>query len=428
MIIKSEQFSKLLHELECCGEDEKKQKMEEMKRVMEELDYGEFKSVFTKELFDKIHQMIEKKKLSMENALKLLKQMGYCKALKYFSSRSFGESSLGKRFEKMMIDENEKKEEKDVNHLIDLCECYLLLEGLFSSKYHSIYMPFLLKVASKKEESKEVQKEVEMALLALVNTFRHSIKKELYLSEIVEIIKRHQEFNNLTRLACSSAWVFLINRVYSDKSLEKVIVDELHFARDATRELEHLSKCVDWKREKEERKGKETKEELIIFGWICTITCYLSWCKLRNEELTGLIVGIADILFAAKDNYQKISNVCIDLFKVALRKEAVKAEGLLSCGVVDAVLEGIQQPTLNDYFAFDGLRILKKISKSLKGKKRDEIEEVKGKEAKKKVFKKLEEEGYEDTITSFHKIFGFLNIRFWQTDLSLNISDYLVNV
>eukprot|EP00770_Monocercomonoides_exilis_P000423 MONOS_420.1-p1 / transcript=MONOS_420.1 / gene=MONOS_420 / organism=Monocercomonoides_exilis_PA203 / gene_product=unspecified product / transcript_product=unspecified product / location=Mono_scaffold00007:27207-27823(-) / protein_length=132 / sequence_SO=supercontig / SO=protein_coding / is_pseudo=false len=106
-------FTKLLHELEYCSEDEQKQKITEFNGLLDEMG--------TKEIF-----------------------------------------------EKMIIDENEKKEGKNEKLLVDLCECYLLFySGVFSSKMLSLCVPCLLKFALKKEEREKVQKEVEMALLAL---------------------------------------------------------------------------------------------------------------------------------------------------------------------------------------------------------------------------------------------------------------------
>ncbi|KAH7820522.1 uncharacterized protein MONOS_301 [Monocercomonoides exilis] len=71
--------------------------------------------------------MIEERKISMENALVLLKQIGYCNVLMDLWSRSFEESSLKKKIEKLKVEEEEKKEEKNEMLLVDLCECYVSL-------------------------------------------------------------------------------------------------------------------------------------------------------------------------------------------------------------------------------------------------------------------------------------------------------------
>ncbi|KAH7819016.1 uncharacterized protein MONOS_13270 [Monocercomonoides exilis] len=167
---RTEQFSKLFCEVERCREVEQMQKIEEMNGLIDEMEKKEFKSVFTEELFDKIHQMIGEKTLSWGNAILLLKHAGFCKVLKKIPFYSFDYSSLSKRMKEMIIDENEKKkEEKNEKRLIDLCECYLLLNRWPSSEMDSIIVPCLLKVALKKDETDEAQKEVEMALLALGN-------------------------------------------------------------------------------------------------------------------------------------------------------------------------------------------------------------------------------------------------------------------
>ncbi|KAH7818898.1 uncharacterized protein MONOS_1728 [Monocercomonoides exilis] len=168
MMTKTEQFSKLFCELEHCREDEQIQKMEEMKRMIDEMNRKEFQTVFTKECFNKIHQMIEKNSLSLERTTLLLKHAGFCKVLKKIFLYSFYCSLLSERMKEMIIDENEKK--KDEKLLTDFCECFaLLIEGSIPKKLLSIVVPCLLKVALKKDETEEAQKEVEMALLALGN-------------------------------------------------------------------------------------------------------------------------------------------------------------------------------------------------------------------------------------------------------------------
>ncbi|KAH7814792.1 uncharacterized protein MONOS_18398 [Monocercomonoides exilis] len=84
-----------------------------------------------------------------------------------------------------MIEEDKKKEEKNEKLLVDVCECYLTLDYDLSSELLSICVSCLLKAASKKEESEETRKEVEMALLALNSIGRYEyFAQELYLNEI----------------------------------------------------------------------------------------------------------------------------------------------------------------------------------------------------------------------------------------------------
>ncbi|KAH7818642.1 uncharacterized protein MONOS_2341 [Monocercomonoides exilis] len=164
----TKKFAELFSELEDCNEEEQKQNIGEMNGVIDGMNEEEFNSIFTTELFDEIQTMIEKKKITMENAFYLLKRIGYCKAFKHADVYGFEESSLNFRFEKMIENEDKKKEINNENLLIDLYECYVSLNDEFAStEFLSIIVPRLLKVASIKEESEEVQKKVEMALLAL---------------------------------------------------------------------------------------------------------------------------------------------------------------------------------------------------------------------------------------------------------------------
>ncbi|KAH7823735.1 uncharacterized protein MONOS_18625 [Monocercomonoides exilis] len=387
------------------------------------MEEEEFESFFKKEMFSRIDEMIEENKLTIENAILLMKHIGYCKTMKFLFLHSFEENSFRVRLEKMIIEENEKKDEKNEKLLVDLCECYLLLNDEFILyDFLSMIMPPLLKVASKKEESEETKKEVEMALLALscIRKYRE-IEQELYLNEIKEIIKYHQEHRTMTRLAYQSAWMFLIDRLDTDKSLERVIVNELHFAREATRELEELTICIDWKR------GKETKEEVILFGWLRTLQSFFFLFQLRNEEFIWLFSSIVQVFRAAKDNCRGIRSQCICSLRRAAKNRNVKIDDWMKSGAIDAILEEIQRPTLNDDVAYECLLFFTNVSNRLKEKTKNKMNERKRKATKMETFEKLEEEGYEDIITSFHETLNFLN-RKYNYELSLDISDYFMNV
>ncbi|KAH7818834.1 uncharacterized protein MONOS_13660 [Monocercomonoides exilis] len=396
---RTEQFSKLFCELEDCREDEQMQKIKEMNGLIDEMDEEEFESIFTIELFDTIYRMIEEKTLSWRNATLLLKHVGCCKVLKKIELFSFDDSLLSERMKEMIIDENEKKkEEKNEKHLIDLCECYLLLNRWPSSEMDSIYVPCLLKVALKKDETEEAQKEVEMALLALSNIGNWEIEQELYLNEITEIIRYHQEHHNLTRLAYQSAWQFLIKRFYWDKSLEEVIVNELHFSKEAARELEDLSKSVDWKRKEEEKGEREAKNVLVIERWFDVIYEFLYSNTLWNEELAGLINCIVQVLRASRGNHKDIRNGCLDSLRCASEKRDMEIDDMLKSGAVDAVLEEMNQSTLGDDILWNCLIFFLNISERLNEKKDDEKEASKRKLIKRKMFEKMEEEGFEDSV------------------------------
>ncbi|KAH7828472.1 uncharacterized protein MONOS_17183 [Monocercomonoides exilis] len=259
----------------------------------------------------------------MRNAILLLKHVGYCNVLKSIWICSFKESPLNKIFEKMIIEEEKKKEEKDEKHLADLYECFISLSFDFPQGLILMCVSCLLKVALKKEEDEETQKEVEMALLALSCIYSHyEIEQKQYLNEIKEIIQYHQEHHNLTRLAYLYAWEFLIFRLDTDKSLNEVIVNELYFGREARRELKELSKCVDWKRKEERRGEKEGKEEYILIEGL-------------QYESVELISSITQIYRAATDNREDID--------------------MLKGGAVDAVLEGLQRHTFKGKMAYESL-------------------------------------------------------------------------
>ncbi|KAH7820200.1 uncharacterized protein MONOS_8807 [Monocercomonoides exilis] len=393
----SEKYSKLFDQLERCNEDEQRKKIEEMNEVIDEMDEEEFESMFTPVLLNKMHKMFVEKKLLMNDALVLLKHFGYYRVLKFSHVYGIEEASFYERFEEMIIDEEMKKKEKDEKLLVDLFECYLLLNNRFNSILFSICVPCLMKVALKKEGNEETQKEVEMALLALSNVLYLDMGQELNLNDIKEIIQYQQEHHNLTRLAYQSVWQFLIYRFFNDKRLEDAIANELHLAREAKKEMEELMIYVDWKRTEEERE-KETKEELILLRWLEVLNLYFSKCRLRNEEFVGLVGSIVRVFRAARDNYKEISNQCVYSLKKAAESRAGKIDDLLKSGSIDAVLDEIQQQTMNDRIVSDLLSFFMVVLWKLEEKEKDEKEKAKRKELKRKVFEKMEEEGYEDII------------------------------
>ncbi|KAH7832667.1 uncharacterized protein MONOS_16893 [Monocercomonoides exilis] len=397
-----------------------------MNEVIEEMDEEGLESVVTAEVFNGIYTMIEEKKVTMKNILLLLKHVGCCKVLKRVFIDEFEVTSLNKRFEKMIIDENEKKkDEKNEKLLTDLCECYLLLNEEFPSELLSICVRCILKEALNKEENEKAQKEVEMALLALSKCFYFGkLDKELYLGEIKEIVQYHQEHHNLTRLAYQSAWKLLMSRFYFNKSLEDEIVNELHFVRETRRELEELSKCVDWKRKKVERE-KETKEVIVLMKWLQLLEFFFRFCSFWNEEFVGLFGNVVQLFRASSGNHREIRGECIDFFRAAAENKIMKVEGLLKGRAIDVMMEEIQQPTLDDANAFRILRFFLIISERLKKKEIFETDEAKRKATKRKIFEKLEEEGCEDTFTSLYGEISFINDKCHDA-LSLTISEYFV--
>ncbi|KAH7815447.1 uncharacterized protein MONOS_5697 [Monocercomonoides exilis] len=408
-----DKFWELFSELEYSNKIEQKQKIEEMNKVICEIGRDELFYIFTKELFCKIEGFIEEEKLTMENAILLLKHVGYYNVLKTIWIDGFETSSLDKRIEKMIVAEEKKKEGKNENLLVDLCECYLLLNNRLSSKLISICVSCIVKVGLKKEEKERTQKEEEIAFLALNHyAFPGSIEQELLLNAIKKIIQCHQEHHDLTQFVYQSAWDLLIGRLNPNKSLEGIIVDELHFPREAKRELEVLSKCVEWKRTEEEKGGKETKEEQILLRWLRTLNRFLDSTLLWSEEHSELIRCVVQIFRVSRDNHREISKLCIHSLREVAASKAVKAETLLECEAIDVILEEILQSTLSNSMKCDYLRIFLELTGKLREEQDDEIKEAKRKATKRKVFEKMEKEGYEDIITSFQFMLEILSTDF----------------
>ncbi|KAH7822051.1 uncharacterized protein MONOS_6818 [Monocercomonoides exilis] len=423
-----EKFLYLLNDLRIFTEDEQKQKIEEMNELIDEISEDEFESVLSKEIFDKIYEMIEKKKLSMGNAILLLKRIEYCTLLKRIWNEDYHLSLLRKMIKKMMKEEERKKEKKNEMLLVDLCECYAMpQEYEMPKELLDVCVPCLLKVALNKERSKEAQREVEMALITLNCIYSFEvIEKEMFLNEIKEIIQYHQEHHNLTWLAYQSAWQFLIERLYNNNNLKRAVVNELRFVKEATNELEELTKYVNWKKEKGQ---KETKEIRILKRWQCLISVNFCDCRSDKNECVDLIECIIRLYWAARDTYAEIVKKCFDIFAEMMRQLqlSVIADYFLKGGAFGFALWEIQQSTLNDEISCGCMRFFLETSISLKSKMANETDEAKRKVIKKETLDKMEEEGYEDAIASFHKKFDYLNSCYFSR-LAKNIADYFVNI
>ncbi|KAH7819623.1 uncharacterized protein MONOS_7048 [Monocercomonoides exilis] len=427
----TEKFAKLHDELENCVEDEQKLKIKETNEPMDEIDKEESFCDFGKRICNKINNLIEEEKLSMENTILLLKRIVCRKVFNDTWSYSVFDLSLDERIQKMIVKEEKKKDEKNEKHLIDLCMCYLMLPEFdcFITEVPEIFVSCLLKIALKAEESEEIQKEVEMAFIALSSLeFYQKVKQELYLNKIKEIIHYHQEHRNLTRLAYQLAWKFLVSRFRYDKSLKGVIVDELHFVREATRELEDLIKHVNWKRKKDEMSRSEKKETKMTKRWICIFMCLFCSSKYWSKEFIGLIGSTVQIFLAAKENFRKIRTMCISSLRKAAENRAVKADDLLNEGATEVVFEELHHPTLIDESTCYCLKFFHALSKRLKGNADDEIEEAKRKAVKRELFEIAEDEGYEDITTSFQVIFPKFFSRYHYYKLPNEIFDCFVFV
>ncbi|KAH7829729.1 uncharacterized protein MONOS_17108 [Monocercomonoides exilis] len=187
--------------------------------------------------------------------------------------------------------------------IIQLCRCYIILYDLHSDipiEYLSKIFSYLLEIASRKKESDEFKKQVEMSLEVISFIDYHvTFGKEQYLDEIKGIIQYHQMHRKLTQLAYQSAWLFLLNRAVTERELKDVIVNELHFVEEATRELEELTECVNWK-----KKEKETDELKILEGWNKALDRYIYNCRIFVEgKNLNLMTAIVKLCEASKTNH-----------------------------------------------------------------------------------------------------------------------------
>eukprot|EP00770_Monocercomonoides_exilis_P007830 MONOS_7791.1-p1 / transcript=MONOS_7791.1 / gene=MONOS_7791 / organism=Monocercomonoides_exilis_PA203 / gene_product=unspecified product / transcript_product=unspecified product / location=Mono_scaffold00276:10533-11584(-) / protein_length=329 / sequence_SO=supercontig / SO=protein_coding / is_pseudo=false len=300
----------------------------------------------------------------------------------------------------MICEEFQKKDRMNKKILVDLSECYLLLiEDFITNDLIVICVPCLLKVALKKEENEETRKEAEMALLALSCIRKCCVlSKELYLNEVTEIIDYHQGHSNPTRLAYQSAWDFLMKRLKYDDNLEDMIVNDLHFWKEAIRELEELRKSVDWKRIKEnEKKRNKSNETLVLLRWLQSLEIIFVSCQLWYEEFVVLIGSIVRIFRVAKNREMRVSDKCVFLIE-RLVNGAAKIEDLLKSSAFDVVLSELVKFDKSNNTINKGLWFFKEICWRLKFKMEQGCDDAKIKELKRKVFERMEEEGYEDCV------------------------------
>ncbi|KAH7815093.1 uncharacterized protein MONOS_18348 [Monocercomonoides exilis] len=403
-----------------------------MNQIIDEICGEDFISICTFDFFEELFEMIEEKKIHMGKAVLLLKRIGSCRTIYGIDVNVFFHPLLNDTFQEMIVEEK-KKEEKNEKLLVDLCECCILLsEGRISNEIFEFCLPFILKVALRKEKSDETQKEVEMALLTLSEFHLFAgIGIEMFFDEITWIIKHHQKHGNLTRLAYQSAWKFLIRRLLFDEKLEYVVVNSLQFVKEVRRVLDELMGYVDWKRmnEKEVKKSEiYVKELIVIERWIQTLGIYFDCWEIFYEDCSILVCYIDQVFQAAKDNHREICYQCVRSFEKAAGCCCVEFEDLIKYGAVDAILEVIQRQTMDDRITYESFRFFMHISTALKKKWKSEIGETKRKDTKKKLLEKFEEEGYEDSFTKFYETFHFLNRKPIFRELSFDISDYFVKI
>ncbi|KAH7824826.1 uncharacterized protein MONOS_9586 [Monocercomonoides exilis] len=325
------------------------------------------------------------------------------------------------------FEEEQKKEEENEKLLADLCECFLLLNSVASSKLLPIWVRRLLKVALNKEESEETQNEVELALLALsIMAPENEFEKELYLNDITEIIKHHQEHHNLTHLGYQSAWGFLITRFHRGYGLEPTVVDKLHFAREATKELEELMRRLNWK--KNERELEKSVEFNTIKRWMKSISVYTGdiFCVRNEEEHIGLTACVAKLYDAAKCNKNSIYGKCTWFFLLMSNSDMwiqEKTDVFAKSGAVERVLDCVCWETFEDNDSVGNcFYVFTSLCDRLESAEYRELDYAKWK-IKRKIFEKLEEGGYEDIVTSFIEVLPTDDIFY---NFSHDIKDYLL--
>eukprot|EP00770_Monocercomonoides_exilis_P014690 MONOS_14636.1-p1 / transcript=MONOS_14636.1 / gene=MONOS_14636 / organism=Monocercomonoides_exilis_PA203 / gene_product=unspecified product / transcript_product=unspecified product / location=Mono_scaffold01038:15906-16511(+) / protein_length=202 / sequence_SO=supercontig / SO=protein_coding / is_pseudo=false len=199
----------------------------------------------------------------------------------------------------------------------------------------------------------------------------------------------------------------------------------MHFAREAIGEMEELIKCVEWKRkEKEEEERRiEAKEVFAIMRWLQLYDSYIYVGETGDEELAGLVGSIARVFREAMCNYTKICDRCINSFRNVVMNKAVNAEALLNGRSVGAVLEEVKQFIVIRPQFIDRINFFKELWARLwEGAEKEKVER-KRKELKRKVFDMLEEEGYEEIITTY---FVMYKIQFKFLPDSDRLVDYYV--
>ncbi|KAH7818471.1 uncharacterized protein MONOS_4669 [Monocercomonoides exilis] len=375
-----------------------------MNALIGEMEWKELDSILTKETFDKIDKLMGNRKLSTKAAVLLLKNIGFCNVMKDLWTSSFCRSLLFQRIEEMIYNEGTKMKRKNEKLLADLCESYLLLhfvDNCVQKDLLSICIRCLLNVGAREVKGKEAQNEAEIALLALSNIFCHvKIREVLYWKEISRIIQFHQEHHNLTLLAYQSAWLIFIFGT-EDEELFINAARNLDFVNEATKELEELERVVE--RKKAEEKTRGMNEICIFKRWLITANHYFSLDPHYEANNVQFIARVVRMCSSIAKNQRDAHLLCMNVLMQMTEKGDVSVADLVKGGVVDFCL------------------------KELKEKKRDEMEEAKRKELKRKVFEKMEEEGYEDVIISFRGFIDFFSKEYY-FGLSLDASNYFVNV
>eukprot|EP00770_Monocercomonoides_exilis_P001998 MONOS_1983.1-p1 / transcript=MONOS_1983.1 / gene=MONOS_1983 / organism=Monocercomonoides_exilis_PA203 / gene_product=unspecified product / transcript_product=unspecified product / location=Mono_scaffold00038:66980-68247(-) / protein_length=403 / sequence_SO=supercontig / SO=protein_coding / is_pseudo=false len=380
-----------------------------MNLMFGKMDRDELDAILSLKTFNEIDRMIEEKKLSIENALLLLKHLAHYKMMTYVYVESFPHSSLCYTLEKLIFDEMNKKEEKNVKLLADLCACFFTMndERAYDEPVPA-FASYLLNVVLNKKENEEVQNEEEFAFPTLSNARQVVKGNECRSNEISETVRYQKDHHNLAHLACESSWRVLIEQSMIRIRFEKADFGELKFVDDATRELDELERKMDWK--KKEGEVKEINEVLMIMRWCYDIGKYFLVSQLNRNEFSQLIKSAERMYKSARSNHADVLCHLIYVFEEIALRSGPNIDCLLKEGVVDLMLEELNQPELKLILVHSCMTFFSALTRELNKDtanafvKESEWKsaETKRKTIKKEVHEKLEEEGYEDAIIKIH--------------------------
>ncbi|KAH7829843.1 uncharacterized protein MONOS_17064 [Monocercomonoides exilis] len=317
---------------------------------MEKMNTKELETSITMDVYENIDYLMDCENIAEENIILLLKLLGYRKELYEIKTDSFKGTTLSATLWSLINEANSKYEMNSTQ--VDFCECYLINSNyvFVNKESHLInYVPYILKVALKKRKNKKEQAEAEIALMSLCKIEQNAeIEKELFLDHIKEIIQFHQKHNNLSHLAYQRAWEFLIKRLNEHKELENVIVNELHFYREAFGELEILKQCVNWTKNET---GRYEIEEMLMLRWVNAIKLSLWNSTWRLDIFSKLVDFAVSFYRLAKDNQREITGYCANALSRVMSYSHVNFNDLLKNDLVDFALEEIMRPTLDEYIA-----------------------------------------------------------------------------
>ncbi|KAH7823200.1 uncharacterized protein MONOS_18626 [Monocercomonoides exilis] len=460
----------MISQLKYFNEGEQKIKIKEINNFMDDVDEGKFEdfnkimestksylsAFFPVDFYSEIDNLIKEKKTSLDNLILLLKRIGRSKLSNAFYMNHFDFSSLSERIEKMIVDEEKKGKRMNKNKIYDLCECYVLnCHHYLPDCLIAIALPCFLKVALNKGKRLDSQKKVEHALCALnaIKPIYHflSEKKELCIKEMENIIKYHQWHRNLTQLAYEYAWNFLISRLKYKRSLNIVITKELHFIKEATKEMKELERNANWRISEGRKYVEEEKEAQLLVSWCYMCFIYFCETKIWEKETFQLISYVVRLCKEAKDIKRWLYEDCVRYLNcIVCDCPNIYVADLLECGAVDYVLEALKQMSLNrstihlrlQFFSILSKRLSTKIDERYNELTYEDIKyvivyawnwlcgkqnELRGNEkremVKRKIFEKLEEEGYEDIVFSFWSNMKIMN---QHSNFHLNFSDFFV--